>query len=124
VAYLPSFHCVQQHAVLRPKVCEQADRLALVSGLMAVPKEPLGILDSYAVVPLHQIVFGGMLNGIKRAAESSYVSKETERHHSPEVVSQCEMNSDPSLWSPEVSSHLELSHHRGVMLTSPRSTRN
>lgn len=35
------------------------------------PKGLLGILYWYAVVPLHHIVFGGMLNGIKRAAESS-----------------------------------------------------
>ena len=37
------------------------------------PKGLLGILYWYAVVPLHNIVFGGMLNGIKRAAESSNV---------------------------------------------------
>ncbi len=35
------------------------------------PKGLLGILYWYAVVPLHQIVFGGMLNGIKRAAEGT-----------------------------------------------------
>ncbi len=35
------------------------------------PKALLGILYWYAVVPLHNIVFGGMLKGIKRAAESS-----------------------------------------------------
>jgi uncharacterized protein YbjT (DUF2867 family) len=35
------------------------------------PKGLLGILYWYSVVPLHSIVFGGMLKGIKRAAESS-----------------------------------------------------
>ena len=35
------------------------------------PKGLLGILYWYSVVPLHNIVFGGMLKGIKRAAESS-----------------------------------------------------
>jgi hypothetical protein len=35
------------------------------------PKGLLGILYWYAVVPLHNIVFGGMLKGIKRAAEST-----------------------------------------------------
>jgi hypothetical protein len=34
------------------------------------PKGLLGILYWYAVVPLHHFVFGGMLNGIRRAAES------------------------------------------------------
>jgi hypothetical protein len=29
----------------------------------------LGILYWYSVLPLHNIVFGGMLRGIKRAAE-------------------------------------------------------
>ncbi len=41
------------------------------------PKGLLGILYWYAVVPLHQVVFGGMLNGIKRAAESSGSAHET-----------------------------------------------
>jgi uncharacterized protein YbjT (DUF2867 family) len=35
------------------------------------PRGILGILYWYSVVPLHWIVFGGMLKGIKRAAESS-----------------------------------------------------
>ena len=35
------------------------------------PRGLLGILYWYAVVPLHSVVFGGMLNGIKRAAESA-----------------------------------------------------
>ena len=33
------------------------------------PKGVLGILYWYSVLPLHNIVFGGMLRGIKRAAE-------------------------------------------------------
>ena len=35
------------------------------------PKGLLGVLYWYAVVPLHNIVFGGMLRGIKRAAEAN-----------------------------------------------------
>jgi hypothetical protein len=35
------------------------------------PKGLAGIGYWYSVVPLHNIVFGGMLKGIKRAAESS-----------------------------------------------------
>jgi hypothetical protein len=33
------------------------------------PKGVLGILYWYSVLPLHNIVFGGMLRGIRRAAE-------------------------------------------------------
>ena len=42
------------------------------------PQGLLGVLYWYAVVPLHHIVFGGMLNGIKRAAQSPLKLKETE----------------------------------------------
>ena len=43
------------------------------------PKGLLGILYWYAVVPLHNIVFGGMLNGIRRAAESNQFQREREQ---------------------------------------------
>ena len=36
------------------------------------PKGLLGILYWYAVVPLHNIVFGGMLNGIRTLAEATW----------------------------------------------------
>ncbi len=39
------------------------------------PRGLMGILYWYAVVPLHNIVFGGMLNGIKKAAENSSLNK-------------------------------------------------
>jgi hypothetical protein len=45
-----------------------------------LPKGLLGILYGYAVVPLHHLVFGGMLNGIKCAAESSPVLGEAEQY--------------------------------------------
>jgi uncharacterized protein YbjT (DUF2867 family) len=45
------------------------------------PKGLLGILYWYSVVPLHSLVFGGMLRGIKRAAESSEAPPHTELHH-------------------------------------------
>ena len=35
------------------------------------PRGLFGIMYWYSVMPLHSIVFGGMLKGIKRAAESS-----------------------------------------------------
>jgi hypothetical protein len=47
------------------------------------PKGLLGILYWYAVVPLHHIVFGGMLKGIKRAAESSFSPKDAEQDELP-----------------------------------------
>jgi uncharacterized protein YbjT (DUF2867 family) len=40
------------------------------------PKGLFGILYWYAVVPLHGIVFGGMLKGIKRSAEESQRSRQ------------------------------------------------
>ena len=43
------------------------------------PKGLLGILYWYAVVPLHNVVFGGMLSGIRRAAESSQFPREREQ---------------------------------------------
>ena len=36
------------------------------------PRGLFGLLYWYAVVPLHEFVFGGMLRGIKRTAEASY----------------------------------------------------
>jgi len=45
------------------------------------PKGILGILYWYSVLPLHNIVFGGMLRGIKRVAERD--ASETDDHHSP-----------------------------------------
>ncbi len=49
------------------------------------PKGLLGILYWYAVVPLHHFVFGGMLNGIKRAAESSQDPQDAEQFDTREA---------------------------------------
>lgn len=46
------------------------------------PKGFLGILYWYSVLPLHNLVFGGMLRGIKRKAERA-VSKMQEAHPDP-----------------------------------------
>ena len=51
------------------------DRTRLTMTARFRPKGVLGILYWYAVVPLHGLVFGGMLKGIKRAAESSELDK-------------------------------------------------
>lgn len=39
------------------------------------PRGLMGILYWYSVVPLHNIVFGGMLRGIRKAAETAYSKK-------------------------------------------------
>ena len=44
------------------------------------PRGLFGIMYWYSVMPLHSIVFGGMLKGIKRAAESSGNRQENERN--------------------------------------------
>jgi uncharacterized protein YbjT (DUF2867 family) len=52
------------------------------------PKGLLGILYWYSVVPLHHFVFGGMLKGIKRAAESKHGQPEAEPRSKPLDYSQ------------------------------------
>lgn len=47
------------------------------------PKGLLGLLYWYSVVPLHSIVFGGMLKGIKRAAESGQHPEKRPESSSP-----------------------------------------
>jgi hypothetical protein len=47
------------------------------------PKGLLGILYWYSVVPLHRLVFGGMLKGIKRAAEAGEVRTTAEPSGTP-----------------------------------------
>ena len=57
------------------------------------PPHLLGILYWYSVVPLHWIVFGGMLKGIKRAAESTKNGQGTDRNGTPTRSSQTVPNS-------------------------------
>lgn len=49
--------------------CDVGTRLVMTARFR--PKGLAGLLYWYCVVPLHNIVFGGMLRGIKRAAENS-----------------------------------------------------
>lgn len=49
---------------------ENGNRTKLTMTARFRPKGLLGILYWYAVMPLHDIVFGGMLNGIRRSAEA------------------------------------------------------
>jgi len=60
------------------------DRTELTMTARYRPRGLLGILYWYAVVPLHNIVFGGMLKGIKRAAEKSQLNKKTVLTNLPE----------------------------------------
>jgi len=51
---------------------EEQDRTRLTMTARYRPKGLFGILYWYSVVPLHNVVFGGMLKGIKKTAETSY----------------------------------------------------
>lgn len=51
------------------------DRTQLTMTAKYRPRGLLGLLYWYAVVPLHNIVFGGMLKGIRKAAEKSHLNK-------------------------------------------------
>ncbi len=53
----------------------ESDRTKLTMTARYWPKGLIGILYWYTVVPLHNIVFGGMLRGIRKAAEASHLSK-------------------------------------------------
>lgn len=53
---------------------KDAKRSVLVMTARFAPKGLLGILYWYSVLPLHGVVFSGMLRGIRRAAESDLVS--------------------------------------------------
>jgi hypothetical protein len=50
---------------------QAADRTKLTMTARYQPKGLIGIMYWYSVVPLHNIVFGGMLKGIRKAAEKS-----------------------------------------------------
>ncbi|MCC6511520.1 MAG: DUF2867 domain-containing protein, partial [Pirellulaceae bacterium] len=51
------------------------DRTRLTMTARYRPKGLIGILYWYAVVPFHNIVFGGMLKGIRKAAETTHSKK-------------------------------------------------
>jgi hypothetical protein len=50
----------------------RARRSRLVQTARFAPRGLLGIAYWYAVLPFHRIVFGRMLDGIRRAAERSH----------------------------------------------------
>jgi len=58
---------------------EVPGRITLTMTARFRPKGLLGILYWYAVLPLHNFVFGGMLRGIRRVAESSSRGQRTVR---------------------------------------------
>lgn len=53
----------------------ESDRTKLTMTARYRPKGLMGILYWYAVVPLHNIVFGGMLKGIRKTAEMTHFKK-------------------------------------------------
>jgi hypothetical protein len=58
-------------ATLRMEVEPESNGSALILTARFRPRGLLGILYWYAVLPLHGIVFTGMLRGLKRAATST-----------------------------------------------------
>jgi uncharacterized protein YbjT (DUF2867 family) len=54
---------------LEPQLRDGTTKLTMIARFR--PKGLLGILYWYAVLPLHHLVFGGMLEGIRKAAEAS-----------------------------------------------------
>ena len=56
---------------IEPLASEPGPRSRLTMAARFRPKGLLGLVYWYAVLPLHNIVFGGMLRGIRRAAENS-----------------------------------------------------
>ena len=57
---------------LKPEEDGQTTRLEMIARFR--PKGLIGILYWYAVVPLHNVVFGGMLKGIRAAAQAGNAS--------------------------------------------------
>jgi len=53
----------------------ESERTRLTMTARYRPKGLIGILYWYAVVPLHNIVFGGMLKGIRKTAETMHANK-------------------------------------------------
>ncbi len=53
----------------------ESDRTKLTMTARYRPKGLFGILYWYSVAPLHNIVFGGMLQGIRKAAETTHLNK-------------------------------------------------
>ncbi len=68
-----------------------ADHTELTMTARFRPKGLAGILYWYSVLPLHHFVFGGMLQGIKRAAESGELPRTT-MSHSQHVAGSSEPN--------------------------------
>lgn len=68
---------------LAPENRTEGTRLSMTARFR--PRGFIGLLYWYAVLPLHNIVFGGMLRGIKRAAEEDI--PEAEAHNQPTPAS-------------------------------------
>lgn len=72
----------------------EAQRTQLTMTARYRPRGLLGILYWYAVVPLHNIVFGGMLKGIRKAAEKSRLN------NANLVLESAEFTSSPLVQTP------------------------
>ncbi|MCA9842592.1 MAG: DUF2867 domain-containing protein, partial [Cyanobacteria bacterium HKST-UBA03] len=58
------------------------NRVALIQSAMFIPKGLLGLLYWWAVSPVHNVVFDGMLSGIAKAAPGRALSQ-------PETIDAC-----------------------------------
>lgn len=75
-----------------------ADRTRLTMTARYRPKGLIGILYWYAVVPLHNIVFGGMLKGIRKTAEATYSLKANIASGSPKETTSMPGYGRARLW--------------------------
>jgi hypothetical protein len=55
---------------IEPSAAESRDRCRLVQTARFLPRGVLGLAYWYVMLPLHRVVFGRMLDGIRRAAEA------------------------------------------------------
>ncbi|MGF1582907.1 MAG: DUF2867 domain-containing protein [Gemmataceae bacterium] len=77
---------------------EDGNRVNLTMTARFRPKGLFGLLYWYAVVPLHEIVFGGMLNGIRKEAEKSYQAKHKEANPEPQPAASAAGYGRARLW--------------------------
>src|SRR6185295_9791418 len=69
----------------------EASRCRLVQTARFLPRGLLGLAYWYAVMPLHRIVFGRMLRGVRRVAEvlaavDDVANPDPDRRHDPETI--------------------------------------
>ena len=74
---------VLEFDILHPD--RETDGVTLVQTARFIPKGLMGLAYWYAVLPLHHIVFRGMIEGIRRAAEEAERKEPVPEHPGPHV---------------------------------------